>query len=89
MRSARRASKKTYGAGKSTLLRINAGLEIPDIGQVRIDGTDVTRLPAANDALVRIPALRRVHLHDRLGQHASRRDKGLYPGGIGFRHPQA
>ena len=46
MRSARWASKKTYGAGKSTLLRIIVGLETPDIGQVRIDGTDVTRLPA-------------------------------------------
>jgi sulfate transport system ATP-binding protein len=34
------------GGGKSTLLRIVAGLEIPDSGEVRIDGTEVTRLPA-------------------------------------------
>ena len=34
------------GGGKSTLLRIIAGLETPDAGQVRIDGTEVTRLPA-------------------------------------------
>ncbi len=30
------------GSGKSTLLRIAAGLEVPDSGEVLIDGTDVT-----------------------------------------------
>lgn len=36
------------GGGKSTLLRIIAGLEIPDAGAVRLDGTDIDyRDPAA------------------------------------------
>jgi sulfate transport system ATP-binding protein len=34
------------GGGKSTALRIIAGLEIPDTGQVFLDGNDVTRVPA-------------------------------------------
>jgi sulfate transport system ATP-binding protein len=34
------------GSGKSTLLRVIAGLEQPDAGQVLIEGTDMTRLPA-------------------------------------------
>jgi sulfate transport system ATP-binding protein len=34
------------GGGKSTVLRIIAGLEVPDAGTVRIDGADVTRIPA-------------------------------------------
>ncbi|MCU1494838.1 MAG: sulfate transporter, ATPase subunit [Acidimicrobiaceae bacterium] len=34
------------GGGKSTVLRMIAGLEVPDAGTVRIDGEDVTRLPA-------------------------------------------
>lgn len=33
------------GCGKTTLLRIAGGYEFPDIGNVRIDGKDVTRLP--------------------------------------------
>jgi sulfate/thiosulfate transport system ATP-binding protein len=34
------------GGGKSTLLRIIGGLEQPDAGTVRIDGSDATGLPA-------------------------------------------
>ena len=33
------------GSGKSTLLRIIAGLEVPDTGNVVIDGTDQTYVP--------------------------------------------
>lgn len=34
------------GCGKTTVLRILAGLETPDIGQVFIDGVDMTNLPS-------------------------------------------
>jgi sulfate transport system ATP-binding protein len=34
------------GGGKSTLLRVVGGLETPDAGTVRIDGRDMTRVPA-------------------------------------------
>ncbi|MDR0342803.1 MAG: TOBE-like domain-containing protein [Nocardiopsaceae bacterium] len=34
------------GGGKSTLLRVIAGLEVPDSGEVRVEGRDVTRVPA-------------------------------------------
>jgi sulfate/thiosulfate transport system ATP-binding protein len=34
------------GGGKSTLLRVVGGLETPDAGAVRINGDDVTRVPA-------------------------------------------
>jgi sulfate transport system ATP-binding protein len=34
------------GGGKSTLLRVIAGLERPDTGSIRIDGVDVTQVPA-------------------------------------------
>ncbi len=38
------------GAGKTTTLRLVAGLEAPDVGQVLIDGRDVTRTaPALRD----------------------------------------
>src|SRR5450432_4391384 len=33
------------GCGKTTTLRCIAGLEIPDGGQILIDGEDVTKLP--------------------------------------------
>lgn len=33
------------GCGKTTLLRILAGLEMPDSGQVLVDGRDITRSP--------------------------------------------
>lgn len=33
------------GCGKTTLLRILAGLEMPDEGQILLDGRDITRLP--------------------------------------------
>jgi putative spermidine/putrescine transport system ATP-binding protein len=34
------------GCGKSTTLRMIAGLEIPTSGTIRLDGADITRLPA-------------------------------------------
>ncbi|WP_235956035.1 ABC transporter ATP-binding protein [Grimontia sedimenti] len=38
------------GCGKSTMLRLLAGLEIPDEGAIRIEGTDVTEMaPSARN----------------------------------------
>jgi putrescine transport system ATP-binding protein len=34
------------GCGKTTLLRMLAGLEVPDVGQLLIDGRDITAVPA-------------------------------------------
>ncbi|HYV14752.1 MAG TPA: ATP-binding cassette domain-containing protein [Conexibacter sp.] len=34
-------------SGKTTLLRVIAGIEAPDAGTVRLDGRDVSRMPAA------------------------------------------
>lgn len=34
------------GGGKSTLLRVVAGLEVPDSGEIEIEGRDATNLPA-------------------------------------------
>ncbi|MEM6848210.1 MAG: ABC transporter ATP-binding protein [Pseudomonadota bacterium] len=39
------------GSGKTTLLRLIAGLERPDAGRVRMNGTDVTALPAHRRSL--------------------------------------
>jgi putative spermidine/putrescine transport system ATP-binding protein len=35
------------GSGKTTTLRLLGGFEPPDAGRIAVDGTDVTRLPAA------------------------------------------
>ena len=33
------------GSGKTTLLRMLAGFEVPDAGQIILDGEDVSRIP--------------------------------------------
>lgn len=33
------------GSGKTTLLRMLAGFEMPEAGQIRLDGADITRMP--------------------------------------------
>ena len=45
------------GAGKSTLLHLLGGLDRPDEGSVRIDGTDIARLSDANRSRLRNRAL--------------------------------
>ena len=35
------------GSGKTTLLRLLAGFEAPDVGTIRVEGEEVTRLPPA------------------------------------------
>jgi multiple sugar transport system ATP-binding protein len=42
------------GCGKSTILRLLVGLEIPDQGQIRIGGRDVTHLPPADRDLAMV-----------------------------------
>ncbi len=43
------------GAGKSVLLRVLLGLETPDQGRILFDGTDITRLPAAERTIGYVP----------------------------------
>jgi ABC-type lipoprotein export system ATPase subunit len=45
------------GSGKSTLMHILGCLDRPDSGRVRIDGVEVTRLPAAQLPAVRLAKL--------------------------------
>jgi putative ABC transport system ATP-binding protein len=45
------------GSGKSTLLHVASGLERPDCGAVRYDGTDITSLPDKE-----LTAFRKVHV---------------------------
>lgn len=41
------------GSGKSTLLNIISGIDVPDGGSVKIDGTDITKLSEKKRTLVR------------------------------------
>jgi putative ABC transport system ATP-binding protein len=41
------------GSGKSTLLNIISGIDIPDSGSVKIDGTDITKLSEKDRTLIR------------------------------------
>ncbi|HEY9183307.1 MAG TPA: ABC transporter ATP-binding protein [Gammaproteobacteria bacterium] len=41
------------GSGKSTLLRLIGGLEAADVGTIRVDGTDLTKLTESERALWR------------------------------------
>lgn len=41
------------GSGKSTLLNITSGIDVPDGGSVKIDGTDITKLSEKERTLVR------------------------------------
>jgi multiple sugar transport system ATP-binding protein len=42
------------GCGKSTLLRMIAGLEAVDIGQIRLDGRDITHVPSSKRDLAMV-----------------------------------
>ncbi|MCB0727966.1 MAG: ABC transporter ATP-binding protein [Ignavibacteriae bacterium] len=41
------------GSGKSTLLNIISGIDVPDSGSVKIDGTDITKLSEKDRTLTR------------------------------------
>lgn len=45
------------GSGKSTLLGLMAGLDLPSLGQVLIDGTDLTRLSEDGRAVLRAQSI--------------------------------
>jgi len=48
-------------SGKSTLLRLAAGLEVPDAGTVRYDGTDLAAMPKAQRDRLRLEEVGLVH----------------------------
>ena len=49
--------KGPSGSGKSTLLNVLAGLDVPSGGSVWVNGTDLTRLPEAKRAELRLTAI--------------------------------
>jgi ABC-type Fe3+/spermidine/putrescine transport system ATPase subunit len=60
------------GCGKTTTLRMLAGFEQPDEGWIRISGEYVQDLPAHKRDVNRLPALRVVPPHDRVGAPPAR-----------------
>src|SRR5215217_8861539 len=51
----------TQRSGKSTLLRLAAGLEVPDAGTVRYDGTNLAAMPKAQRDRLRLEEVGLVH----------------------------
>ena len=73
------------GAGKSTLMRTIAGLHAPVAGAIRLDGRDITRLPAHRrvaEGIVLVPEGRRLFasltLEENLRVGATRARKGAW-----------
>ena len=61
------------GCGKTTTLRMIAGFETPTSGAIRLEGEDVSRRPALQaQRQHRLPAVRPVPAHDRVGQRGLR-----------------